>query len=320
MNLRIVSLLSAMAMTVTGTMAENIHISTPGTSLVVDATKGEPMKFLYYGAALNPSDVGNLTFGGASSLNAYPVYGLNPEREAAFSAVHSDGNMTLDMVVSDVTTRTDSDGSKVTTVTMKDKVYPFTIDVNYRTYPSEDVIETWTEASHSEKGTVSLTRFMSGYMPVRRSDVHVSQLYGSWANEGRVEEAPLPHGVKIIKNKDGVRNSHTAHGEVMMSLDGKARENEGRVIGAALCYGGNYKLMFDTDDSDFHHFFAGINEENSSYNLKKGEKFTTPALAFTYSEEGHLQRPRHIGCEPQLPPLGTQSSSRPWQGPPQGAP
>ena len=48
-----------------------------------------------------------------------------------------------------------------------------------------------------------------------------------------------------------------------MSLDGKGRENEGRVIGAALEYGGNYKLMFDTDDTDYHQFFAGINEENS---------------------------------------------------------
>ena len=202
------------------------------------------------------------------------------------SAVHADGNMTLDMAVSGVKTRKDADGSEVTTVTMTDRVYPLTIDVNYRTFPGEDVIETWTETTHNEKGDVTLNRFMSGYLPVRRSDVHVSQLYGSWANEGKLEEAPLPHGVKMIKNKDGVRNSHTSHGEVMISLDGKGRENEGRVIGAALCYGGNYKLMFDTDDSDYHHFFAGINEENSAYHLKKGETFATPPLALTYSEEG----------------------------------
>ena len=101
-----------------------------------------------------------------------------------------------------------------------------------------------------------------------------------------VDEAPLNHGMKVIKNKDGARNSHTSHGEVMLSLDGKARENEGRVIGAALCYSGNYKLRFDTDDSNYHHFFAGINEENSEYNLPKNEVFATPPLALTYSEEG----------------------------------
>lgn len=60
----------------------------------------------------------------------------------------------------------------------------------------------------------------------------------------------------VIKNKDGVRNSHTSHAEVMFSLDGKPQENTGRVIGAALCYTGNYKLKIDTDDSDYHQFYA----------------------------------------------------------------
>ncbi len=267
-------------------MAETVHVSTPKTSLVLEATNGDPLKFVYYGNALTAVDMESLKAAGIPNFNAYPVYGLWPEKEAAMSAVHADGNMTLDMAVSGVRTRKDADGSEVTTVTMTDRVYPLTIDVNYRTFPGEDVIETWTETTHNEKGDVTLNRFMSGYLPVRRSDVHVSQLYGSWANEGKLEEAPLPHGVKMIKNKDGVRNSHTSHGEVMISLDGKGRENEGRVIGAALCYGGNYKLMFDTDDSDYHHFFAGINEENSAYHLKKGETFATPPLALTYSEEG----------------------------------
>ena len=84
---------------------------------------------------------------------------------------------------------------------------------------------------------------------------------------------PLEPGMKVIKNRDGVRNSHTAHAEVMFSLDGKPQENYGNVIGAALCYGGNYKLRIDTDDSEYHQFYAGINEENSVYNLKKGRTF-----------------------------------------------
>ena len=74
---------------------------------------------------------------------------------------------------------------------------------------------------------------------------------------------------KVIKNTDGVRNSQSAHAEVMFSLDGKPQENTGRVIGAALCYSGNYKLRIDTQEDDWHHFLAGINEENSWYNLKK---------------------------------------------------
>ena len=267
-------------------VAGRVHISTPGSSLLIDATEGEPARFLYYGAPLADSDMEAIASALPKSFAAYPVYGSYPEKESAMSVVHPDGNMTLDMRVESVETKSGADGSETTVVTMADSRYPFRIRLNYLTYPGEDVVETWAEAVNDGRGRVRLDRFMSGYLPVRNEDVYVSQLHGTWANEARVEEAPLPHGLKVIKNKDGVRNSHTSHAEVMISLDGPAREREGRVIGAALCYGGNYKLMFDTDDSGFHHFFAGINEENSAYMLDKGETFATPPLALTYSTSG----------------------------------
>ena len=91
---------------------------------------------------------------------------------------------------------------------------------------------------------------------------------------------------RAIVNKDGTRNAHTDHAEMMFSLDGKGRENEGDVIGAALCYSGNYRLKVETDDTEYHYLFAGINEDNSEYHLKKGETFTTPRLALTYITTG----------------------------------
>ena len=92
--------------------------------------------------------------------------------------------------------------------------------------------------------------------------------------------------MKVIKNRDGGRNSHTSHGEIMLSLDGKAQEQTGRVIGAAVEYGGNYKLRIDTDESLQHRLFAGMDEENSAYNLKPKETFVTPPVAMTYSADG----------------------------------
>lgn len=266
--------------------AETVHIATAGTSLVLDATEGQPLKFVYYGDHLSDADLASLGQGSAMWTDAYPVYGLTSHRETAMSVTHPDGNMTLDMAVAGVKEATEADGAKVVTVSMKDKYYPFAIDVNYRTYPDAEVIETWVEAVNNGKGTVQLREFASGYLPIRRSDVHLTSLYGTWANEGRVEERPLPYGMTVIKNKDGARNSHTAHAEVMFSLDGAPQENNGRTIGAALCYSGNYRLRIDTGDSDVHDFFAGINEDNSAYNLKKGERFATPPLALTYSAEG----------------------------------
>lgn len=265
--------------------AETIHIATPETSMVLNATKGSPLYYIYYGSSLSDKELDGLGHSGMWAHNAYPVYGLHPYNESAMALTHADGNMTLDMAVDNVEKTTDN-GADITSITLKDKVYPLTLKLNYRTYPGEDIIETWTEVTSMEKGTVTLTQFASGHLPIRVGDVWISSLYGSWGNEGRIETEPLTRGMKVIQNKDGVRNSHSAHSEVMISLDGKPRENDGRVIGAALAYSGNYKLRFDTNSGDHHLFFAGINEENSAYRLKKGDTFTTPVLALTFSKEG----------------------------------
>lgn len=266
--------------------AEQLLISTPSTSMLLDAVKGEPLRILHYGSLLSEADATAITNAGGKSHEAYPAYGRYPEGSSAISVIHPDGNMSLELEVTDVVKTTRPDGGSQTTVKMTDRKYPLGVDINYLTYPGEDVIETWTEITNSGKSPVTLTRFDSGYLPVRYGNVWLSSLHGTWANEAQVEEAPLPHGIMTIKNTDGTRNSHTSHSEVMLSLDGKPSERHGRVIGAALEYTGNYKLRIETDPGDYHHFFAGINEENSAYSLGKGETFTTPMLALTYSDRG----------------------------------
>ncbi len=267
--------------------AELVNVSTANTSLVLEATPGSNLRFLYYGANIGDADLQNIRSAGLAEPTAYPVYGMVSGRETAMSVTHADGNMTLDLEVVGVSTKADaSAGTNTTTILLRDRFYPFEVSVNYLTYNDADIIETWVEATNNEKKSVTLTEFDSAYMPLRYGNVYMSSLYGSWGNEGRLEEAPLTHGMKEIKNKDGVRNSHTAHAEVMFSLDGMPNERAGRVIGAALCYSGNYRLRVDTDDSNFHHFFAGINPDNSAYHLQRGETFVTPPVAFTYSDQG----------------------------------
>lgn len=265
--------------------AQNICISTPNTSLVLKAQKGGELKYLYYGNKLSETDFENIEQASNCNHNAYPVYGMNCPGEVALSVKHADGNMSTQMSVVDVDTYKDEQ-TTVTSIKLKDNAYPFYVDVYYKAYSDVDMIETWTEISHTEKKPVLLTQYSSAYLPIRRGNVWLSHLYGSWANEGQLTQEQLEPGMTVIKNKDGVRNSHTSHSEVMFSLDGKPQENKGRIIGAALCYTGNYKLRIDTDDSDYHQFYAGINEENSSYSLDKKEVFRTPALAITYSNEG----------------------------------
>lgn len=226
-------------------------------------------------------------------MSAYPVYGMNTPSEDALAICHSDGNMSTALVVTGCARQQEGDRT-ITRISMKDPAYPLFVDICYRTYDGSDVIETWSEIRHNEKIPVDLSRFASAYIPIHRGNVWLSSFNGSWANEARLVEEPLMPGMKIIKNKDGVRNSHTSHAEIMLSLDGKPCENSGRVIGAALCYTGNYLLRIDTDESDYHHFFAGINPDNSLWHLAPGEIFQTPELALTFSTQGVGQVSRNF--------------------------
>ncbi|MCM1096057.1 MAG: alpha-galactosidase [Terasakiella sp.] len=265
--------------------AAPVHITTPGTSLLLEATEGAAPVILYYGARLTDADAASVA-AVEKGHNAYPAYGLITQTPTAISLTHADGDMTLDPAVVSTDTYTDADGLPVTAIRMRDRKYPVDIALCYRTYPGTDVIDTWTEITNGERRPVTLSRYASAYLPVRRGDVWLSHLTGSWANEANLVQEPLRPGVKSIVNNDGTRNSHTSHGEIMLSLDGRPDDRTGRTIGAALEYGGNYRIDLVTDDSEHHSLLAGINEANSAYTLARGETFATPPLALTYSDRG----------------------------------
>lgn len=266
-------------------MAEKVSVNTKSISLILDVENGKPAQYLYFGTKLNPNDLQNLKVATNGRMDAYPAYGLNTPAEAALAVRHSDGNLSTALVATGCDVKNEGNAS-VTTVHLKDPVYNIKVDLKYRAYNDVDMIEAWTEILNGEKGTVTLTTFASAMLPIRRGDVWMSHLSGTWAAEGQLSHEKLQPGEFVIRNNDGTRNSHTDHAEVMFSLDGKGQENAGNVIGAALVYSGNYKLKTVTDDTEYHYFFAGINEQNSEYHLKKGEAFKTPALALTYSTQG----------------------------------
>ena len=266
-------------------MADQVTVNTQGVSLVLDVENGQPAKYLYFGARLDERDKANLSVTANGRMDVYPAYGLNTPAESALALRHADGNMSTALVATGYDSRQEANAT-VTAIHLKDAVYPVKVDLCYRAYKDVDLIEAWSEITNEEKGTVTLTTFASAMLPIRRGNVWMSHLSGTWASEGYVNNELLTPGEFVIRNADGTRNSHTDHAEVMFSLDGKGQENVGRVIGAALVYGGNYKLKAVTDDTDYHYFFAGINEENSEYHLRKGETFKTPALALTFSNEG----------------------------------
>ena len=195
-------------------LASIIALNTANTTMAFQADPGAELKIVYYGAKLPDLTKGALD--NYSAQRAYPCYGVIATEEAAFAAIHPDGNRTVQLWVEDTSLQA-WEGGQVLCVNCKDNYYPLRVKIYYKTFRDQDMIETWIETVNEGKKPVTLTRFDSGHLPIRYDDVWISTLYGTWANEARVNSEPLTRGWKMIRNIDGARNSQTSHAEVMIS-------------------------------------------------------------------------------------------------------
>ena len=267
--------------------ADNVMIQTPHTTMVIKADKGQELRQAYYGDRITEAEAAQLAEAGIDlNTAAYPAFGQSDMVQLpALQVVHTDGQLVLYPTVDQVSASKEGNGT-VTTITMTDKKYPVTVKVFYKTYSSCDVIETWTEISHREKKAIRLQRFDSGHLAFPQGNAWMMHYHGDWSAEFYPTTEPITQGVKTIRNSDGDRNAHIDAPEIMISLDGKPQENAGKVIGAALCWSGNFELRLNTTLNKQHHFFAGISPQASEYILEPGETFTTPRLALCMSNEG----------------------------------
>ncbi len=260
-------------------------ISTPNTSLLLTATPGEKAKFQYYGSSITSRDIQGIYDSGlAFDVESYPTFGLNTAGERAIAVTHSDGNMSLDLVVDEVKQYTTEEGA-MTEIRQKDKVYPLVVKQYFKSYKGTDIISTWVEIENQDKKPVTLYRFASAFLPIRRGDNWMTHFHGHWGAENTMEEEALTNGQKVISNKDGMVNTETDNPSFMLTVDGQASEEHGHVFAGTLAWTGNYLIKADVHNTKLN-VSAGINEENSHYILEPKSTFTTPEFAMTYSTTG----------------------------------
>lgn len=277
----ILSLLALIALGVQTLSAKDVFVNTPKTTLMLSVNEGSTPRIHYYGSRIRPAQAQEIYDAMSINYDAYPAFGRDSYDETALSVTHADGNMSTELAITG--SRQEGD---LTIISLKDKKYDFFVDLYYKANDKSDVIETWTVIRNGEKKPVKLEQYASGVMTLRQEGAWITHFHGTWGAECQMTEEPLTAGLKTIVNHDGVRNSMNDHAEVMISLDGKPQENSGRVIGAALCWTGNYKLRLETRGKYRHTLVAGIDDLHTAYSLKPGETFQTPELAMTYSEEG----------------------------------
>ena len=83
--------------------------------------------------------------------SAYTPAGTWNLSEPAIQVKHADGNPSLELKYSSYKKEQIDVNTSLTSIVLKDPVYPFEVTLCYKVWSKENVIEQWTEIRHKEK-------------------------------------------------------------------------------------------------------------------------------------------------------------------------
>ena len=277
-----------------------IRIETENSSLVFKVGKDQKLYQTYVGIKLNNSseyeaisreNTKKFVVNDGNPLidlrhSAYPTFGTTNLFEPAIRITHNDGNPSLELEYQNHSTQKIDENCIETIIKLKDPQYPVYVNLHYKTFYNENVIESWTEIQHQEKKPVMLYNYASSALHLDADKYWLTQFYSDVVEEVRMEESQLTRGIKIIDSKLGVRTNMFASPSFFLSLNSKSGENTGEVIAGTIAWSGNFKYTFDIDNNNELRIISGINEFASEYSLEPGKIFKTPAFIYTFSNEG----------------------------------
>lgn len=285
-----------------------IKIETQNSAVVFKVGKNKKLYQTYLGTKLNNSseyeavskeNTKNFVVNDGNPLidlrhSAYPTFGTDNLFEPAIRITHNDGNPSLELEYQNHTIQKITDNTAEIIIKLKDPQYPVFVNLHYKTFYKENVIESWTEIEHNEKKAVMLYNYASSALHLDADQYWLTQFYSDVVEEVRMEESQLTRGIKVIDSKLGVRTNMFASPSFFLSLNSKSGENTGEVIAGTIAWSGNFKYTFDIDNNNELRIISGINEFASEYNLEPGKTFKTPVFIYTFSNKGKGQASRNL--------------------------
>ncbi|MFV0605955.1 MAG: alpha-galactosidase [Niabella sp.] len=275
--------------------AQTVYVETKNLALVMQVDAQKRLKITHFGKPLAIKaeyEIAATVFdrreeGVINNNLAYTVAGINSNTvEPAIAVVHADGNNSVDLQYQDHTVTNTNDGAVLTTINLKDPVYPLTVKLFYKAWAHEDVIEQWTSIKHEEKGKVLLNKYASANLYFFNDAYFLTAYNGKWGREMQPEQIPLTQGMHTIQSRLGTRENLHQSPNFMLAFDHEATENTGTVMLGQLAWNGNFSIQFETDAYKNMHLVTGINPYQSAYELQPNKEFITPPLIYTLSYNG----------------------------------
>lgn len=225
---------------------------------------------------------------------AYTPAGTWNLSEPAIQVKHADGNPSLELkYVRHKTEKVDANSS-LTSIVLKDPVYPFEVTLFYKVWPKENVIEQWSEIKHNEKKEVLLQKFASASLYFTNKDFYLTSFQGQYLKEMQPIESKLIQGIRTVDSKLGTRAMLLQNPNFILSFGKPASETEGTVMLGQLAWSSSFKLDFEVDSYKNLRLIAGVNPFASEYLLHPNQVFKTPSFIYALSNNGTGEASRNL--------------------------
>ncbi len=187
-------------------------------------------------------------------------------------------------------------------VTLVDEAYKLEVDLHYRVYPENDIMEKRVVIRNLSSNEIKIDSSFSGsfYLP-ENNDYRLTSLTGMWGHETRIQRETVHEGKRVFESRVG-RTSHFMN--PFFAVDERATEEHGNVWYGLLAWSGNWKMVIHKRIYETVQIVLGVNNWDFRYSLMPGEIFETPGVFFGFSQSGFgtMSRNLHRFQQEQLLP------------------
>ena len=279
-----------------------IPIVTENNMVLLQSDSNNRLRTVYFGKPLeNESEYEAVASGyiydesNAGIYNSsYTPAGTWNFSEPAIQVKHADGNPSLELKYVSHKKEIMDNNTSVTSILLKDPIYPFEVTLFYKVWTKENIIEQWTEIKHKEKKPVLLQKYASANLYFAGKDFYLTSFQGEYLKEMQPIETKLLQGIRTVDSKLGTRAMLLQTHNFIVSFGKPASENEGSVMIGQLTWSSNFKLDFEIDSHKNLRLIAGINPFASEYSLAPNVIFKTPSLIYALSNNGTGEASRNL--------------------------
>ena len=175
-------------------------------------------------------------------------------------------------------------GGETLVLYLKDELHSVKVELYYTVFEDLPVLLRHAEILNEGDESFLINRAYSFCLDLLDNEWETITLPGAHLRERFMERTKLSHGIFSVDSKRGVSSGQM--NPFMALVRKNTDENQGEAYGFNLVYSGDFIFKAQSEQEDTLRIIGGINDYDFSWELKIGEKFTTPEVVMAYSDEG----------------------------------